>query len=224
MEDQKKLLPSEILAEKIENIMQERDDKLFEVSNNENISDKSGIFSMSELTKAKQEIKSSARKKIKSLKMTFPIPNEKEALIDYIEFLSADDYNMNVDRIGECLNKAKQKFPNDELFNSAIERYDDYRAKEKEAAAKRKAELEELKEKNKMTPEELAHNTKVEKRLKLIKILGFIFCIVAIICEVIFYKFSIFLILLTIIGSYLLFRALHKLLDTSIVKQNVPEF
>ena len=81
----------------------------------------SGLYSSSKqegevwspLEKALRDVDSDEDDRIDSLVNTFPIPNTKSELYDFISFLRVNDYS---EKLEESLKKALQLFPNEEMF------------------------------------------------------------------------------------------------------------
>ena len=107
-------LSSQTLADKIEKIRKETAQKKSDLR-------VSGLYSSSKkegehrspLEEALRDIDSDEDDRIDSLVETYPIPNTKGELYDFISFLRVEGYS---NKLEESLKKALQLFPNDEIF------------------------------------------------------------------------------------------------------------
>lgn len=105
---------SQIVADEIKKIKEESTRKKQELR-------MSGFYSAekkegeiySPLEKAQDDIDSDSRSKIHSFIESFPIPNTKNDLLDFISFLRVEGYSQ---KCNQCLTKAKILFPDDPVF------------------------------------------------------------------------------------------------------------
>ena len=105
---------SQLVADEIKKIKEESARKKQELR-------MSGLFSAekeegesySPLEKAQDNVDSDSRSKIHSFIESFPIPNTKNDLLDFISFLRVEGYS---EKCKQCLSKAKLLFPDDPVF------------------------------------------------------------------------------------------------------------
>lgn len=125
-------LSSQILENRIEQIKKEAEQRKDELNHNgisaEPIIDKDGDLRMSPLEKAKGEIDSETMKKIVDLIVSFPVPNGKDDMLDFISYLqvkkdtSVEFSKIYVAKYNQCFEKAKQLFPDDPTIKAIIEK------------------------------------------------------------------------------------------------------
>ena len=148
-------LSSQILENRIEQIKKEAEQRKDELNHSgisaEPIIDKDGDLCRSPLENAKVEIDRETSGKIENLIVSYPVPNSKDDLLDFISYLQVkkDIPRSSSDRLigkayvakyNQCFEKAKQLFPDDPIVKAKIEEEQKKRQENEKKAAEEEKE------------------------------------------------------------------------------------